>query len=154
VKSFAVRGKLGTALLVTATDGDVFVSLAFTSGESAQPQHLDYTGAQFRRTDISFARMSAGAAGGDPAAYQAATGESPGWWTLTTENAPQAGFVRFHGTEAMTIARSIEPVARGEGYDFVPREVSHVVCSVAIDANPQRQSSPQDRLNNAAQSLH
>ncbi len=155
VKSFALHGKLGTALLVTATDGDAFVSLAFTVSASAQPRHLDFTGQEFRRNDIGFARMSGGATGADPEKYQAATGLSPGWLTLTTEPAPQPGFVRFRGTEAMTIARSIEPVAHGDGYDFVPREVSHVVCSVVVDANPQAQNlSPQERLNQAAQNLH
>jgi hypothetical protein len=91
----------------------------------------------------------------DALTYQAATGLSPGWYTLRSENIEGSTHLRFFGTEDVTIAGAITAVPQAHSYDFVPTLVRHLRCSIAVDVDPNPPIlTHAQQLENAAKALH
>lgn len=146
-RALASAGVRGAAIQsIERTNGGTTIAIALAGEPSAQLREALLA--------LPPADTASGAQSADAATYQAATGSSPGWWTLVSENAPQAGYTRFRGTETFAVAGSAVPVAHGDSYDFQPAHVSRLFCSVVVDVDLHpSQLTPAQQLENAAKNL-
>jgi hypothetical protein len=145
--ALAAAGVAGTAIdsFDRSPDGKTF-KIALSGVNTRISQFLYATGPR------SYASTRHAA---DALTYQAATGLSPGWYTLRSENIEGSTHLRFLGTEDVTIAGAIAAVPQARFYEFVPALVRHLRCSLVVDVDPNPPVlTHAQRLENAAKALH